>query len=201
MTRFRDSFFGGGAALAAGIALVAAACSSDGGGEEPLPEGTGAIVAALSNVPNDVRCVDVQTSSPQVPLVRTDVTPGAAATVRIAPLFPGSILLSGTAYDEPCSSIGQDGSFPSATWQAQPTTVFVEAGRTTHAQLKFYRGTELQVEIEFVDPSCACDAGPGGNTGGDAGSQYWPDGSPPSRCPCPIQEGLDAGPPGLDAAP
>jgi hypothetical protein len=197
MTTFRKSFFGGGAVLAAGIALVAAACSSDGRGEDALPEGTGAIVAALSNVPNDVRCVDVRTSSAQVPLVRTDVIPGTAATVRIAPLFPGSILLSGTAYDQPCSSIGQDGAFPSPTWQAQPTSVFVEAGRTSHARLVFHRGTELQVEIEFGDPSCWCDGGAGTNTGGDAGSNVWGDAGPPRRCPCPFQEGLDAG---LDAA-
>src|SRR5688572_6768051 len=104
-----------------------AACGSEGGqGDEQLPEGMGAIVAALSSVPDDVRCVEIHTSDWRNPVVQANVTPGSSAIIRIAPLSAGYVTLSGQAFEEPCGMFGPDAWMLTQTWEAEPTSAFVQ---------------------------------------------------------------------------
>ncbi len=70
-----------------------------------LEEGTGAVRAAFSQIPANVRCVEIRTSDYRTPVVRTDVAPGEEAIIRVAPLSVGWVTLSGVAYDVPCSDL------------------------------------------------------------------------------------------------
>jgi hypothetical protein len=55
---------------------------------------------ALTDVPRDVQCVDISTSDYQYnPDVRVDVTPGSDKLIRISPLTPGSIVVTGKAFN------------------------------------------------------------------------------------------------------
>ena len=166
-------------------AVAQGACSSGQGSTEPLPEGTGAIVAALSRVPGDVRCVQIQTSDYRTPVVRANVSPNESATIRIAPLGAGYVSLSGYAFAGACDAWDDAGL--TQTWEASPITAYVEAGRTNYAQLTFRRPGGLQVDVDFEEP-CDCD---GGQFGGADG------GSVPCSCPGPT---VDAGGPFPDAA-
>src|SRR4051794_3880538 len=73
------------------------------GEEEPIAEGMGAIVASVPVVPPDVQCIEIQTTDYRVGAVRKDVTPGQAASFRLAPLSPGFLSVYGTAYSVPCA--------------------------------------------------------------------------------------------------
>jgi len=161
-------------------ALGIAACGANDDNDESLPEGTGAIVAAITTVPDDVRCVEIYTSDSRSSFVRADVTPGASATIRIAPLSPGFIYLSGAAYAQSCFSdagFGSDaGVGTTQTWEADPTYAYVEAGRSNEAQLNFHRFASLNVDVNFDEPCC---------------NEGTADGGAPCGC---LDAGLDSGP-------
>ena len=115
------------------------------GGEEPIAEGMGAIVADVAVVPPDVKCIEIQTSDYRFYSVRKDVTPGQAASIRLAPLTPGTIYVYGTAYSVPCANtygdyyygVSDGGPTSSVTWRADATFAQVQAGRTNKANVVF----------------------------------------------------------------
>lgn len=145
------------------------ACGSSDNKDESLPEGTGAVVAAISTVPDDVQCVEIMTSDWRSPYVRTDVSPGSSATIRIVPLSPGHVVLWGAAYAEPCmffdAGVGIDGGHAGTltqTWEATPVGTIVASGHTNHVQLTFRRFGSLDVEVDFEEPCCDPGAVDGG---------------------------------------
>ena len=148
-----------GLVVIATVASSSVGCSSNPGeSEEPLAEGMGAVVANIPIVPSSVRCIEISTSDYRVYNLRTDVTPGQEAHIRLAPLQPGYLYLSGTAYSTPCSGIyGADGG-SAATWQADYTYVTIQAGTTTNANLLFRKLADLNVDVQFQDP-CVCSDG------------------------------------------
>ena len=154
--------------LAMGTTLAAAVvgCSGSGGKEhDPSAEKTGTIVAFLTDVPDDVQCVDISTSDYQFnPEVRTDVTPGSDKVIRISPLATGFIELSGKAYNVPCSQApygnyygGYDSGLAPPTWVADYTEAQVTAGETTQVELRFHQLGSLDVNVTF--DNCTSDAG------------------------------------------
>jgi hypothetical protein len=140
------------------VASLVGCSSNPGASEEPLAEGMGAVVANVPVVPSDVRCIEVNTSDYRVYNVRTDVTPGQEAHLRLAPLQPGYMYLSGTAYSRPCADIYASDGGSAATWQADYIYVTIQAGTTTNANLVFRKLADLNVDVQFQDP-CVCSDG------------------------------------------
>ena len=139
------------------------------GEDEPIGEGMGALVANIPVVPPDVQCIEIQTTDYRVSLVRKDVTPGQAASFRLAPLSPGNLYVYGTAYSVPCANAynyydygygyAYDGGASSpVTWRADYTYAQVQAGRTNKTNLVFYKLADLNVDVQFQDP-CVCENG------------------------------------------
>jgi hypothetical protein len=186
------------AALGAFAASGLASCSSGSGNEEPLPEGTGAIVASLSKVPDDVRCVQIHTSDWRTPYVQAEVTPGSSASIRIAPLSAGYITLWGAAYSGSCGALhGEAGA--NQTWEATPVSAQVQPGRTNYAQLTFRRLGGLEVNVEFEECPCdeaLVDAGvPGCECGDVDGGPIDFDAGPPIDFDANLVEGWDSASP------
>jgi hypothetical protein len=152
--------------LVAVIALGGAACSQGGsashGDDGTFDDTAGALVAHLKRIPENVRCVEIQTSDWRQWQVLTDVQPGSEATIRIAPLLPGYLYFSGAAYDVPCWQIysSEGGPWNHQTWIADNANVYVQSGNATPVTITFRRLGSADVSVDFADgPNC--DAGPG----------------------------------------
>ncbi len=153
--------------LAIGTTLAASVvgCSGGNGAGTASSERTGTIIAMLTDVPDDVQCVDISTSDYQFnPEVRVDVTPGTDKTIRISPLAIGFIELSGRAYNVPCSQApsgnyyygGYDSGVLPPSWVADYTEAQVTAGETTQVELRFHQLGSLDVNVTF--DNCTSDA-------------------------------------------
>lgn len=145
---------------------------------------TGALVAHLKRIPDDVRCIEIQTSDWHQYRVLTDVEPGNEATIRIAPLAPGYIYFSGAAYSVPCGQIYSGdggGSWGYQTWIADSANAYVQPGAATPITMTFRRLGGADISVDFDDGTPGCDAGPA----------WGPDGGP--LCP-PMPPWDDAGP-------
>jgi len=161
------SFFG--AAVALGTAACSQGPSPSHDGEGTFDDTTGALVAHLKRIPDDVRCIEIQTSDWRRSQVQIDVEPGTEATIRIAPLQPNFISFSGVAYGVRCWDIwgGDGGAYANQTWVADSAYTTIHSGRATPVTLTFRKLGSADVSVDFADPT-ACDAGPG--WGADAAS-------------------------------
>lgn len=171
---------GGFALLLSFVSLGVAACSSAGSSESSEPplgefnETTGAIVAHLRRIPDDVRCLGVTVSDWRYGAQLFDVTPGDEAFVKIAPLMPGWVYFYGSAYSVKCSDIygygdggpADAGPYGFQTWYAEYASVEITPGRATPVSLTYRRLGSADVSIDFSDdPICGDDAGPCPPTG------------------------------------
>jgi hypothetical protein len=204
---------------ASSLSIAACVAAPPDEADEPtvLPEGTGAITAKLDLVPLDVRCVEIRTDDwRRTPIVRTDVIPGEAATLRVAPLTPGYRTISGVAYDVSCAQLAgtsgpatdagwhDAGPSPNPTWEAQEVYVYVGSGKSSSTRLLFRRPGSVDIDIDFDDGRCDpfgwCEGPDGGppppwDGGGphpdqDGGPAPWDGGEPDAD--------LDGGPAPLD---
>lgn len=149
--------------LVAAVSLGSAACSQSapagGGGEGTFDDSTGALVAHMKKIPEDVRCIEIQTSDWHASQVRVDVEPGTEATLRIAPLAPGYVSFWGTAYGVPCWDIwGDGGPASNETWNADYASAYVTAGQATPVTLTFRHLGSADVSVDF-DTGTGCDGG------------------------------------------
>jgi hypothetical protein len=154
------------ATLVVAVALGAAACSqgpsSSSDGDGTFDENTGALVAHLRRIPDDVRCIEISTSDWRNSQVRVDVEPGNEATIRIAPLQPGWLSFWGTTYRVPCHQIwsSDGGPYANQTWIADYASAYVNSGRPTPITLLFRKLGSADVSVDFADPnSCDPDGG------------------------------------------
>ena len=186
------------AAVAAGGSFLACSGGSNASGPPPLGEHTGGIVMKLTDVPNDVQCVELDTSDYRNPQVRVDVTPGSTATIPIAPLDPGYVWLSGQAYGQSCESLNYgygDAGVGDVTWVADGVSVNIIAGQYTQTDMHFHQLGGASVNVQWD----TCDAGGSFyNCGGgdDAGPPPPPDASCPPTGLCPVGCSILPGPDG-----
>jgi hypothetical protein len=153
--------------------------SSSQGGEGSFGESTGALVAHLKRIPDDVRCIEIQTSDWHQYRVITDVEPGTEATIRIAPLTPGYVSFWGAAYRVPCWQIYETkgGAWGNQSWIADNANAYVQPGAATPITLTFRRLGSADISVDFDD-----------GTGCDAGLPAW-DGGPQCGSPPPWVDG------------
>ena len=150
--------------FAAAVALGAAACSQGQSpshdGDGTFDESSGALVAHLKRIPDDVRCIEIQTSDWRRSQVQIDVQPGGEANIQIAPLQPGYISFWGVAYKVRCWEIwsGDGGSYGNQSWIADYASAYVQSGRATPVTLTFRKLGSADVSVDFADPS-DCDGG------------------------------------------
>jgi hypothetical protein len=156
------------------VALGAAACSqssSSHDGTGTFDDTSGALVAHLKRIPEDVRCLEISTSDWRRSQVLVDVEPGTEATIRIAPLSPGYMSFWGAAYQVPCWEIWRDGGpWSNQTWVADYASVYVQSGHATPVTMTFRRLGSADVSVDF-DDGAACD---GGTVWGDAAAPCLP---------------------------
>lgn len=172
--------------LVAAAALSVTACSqgegsAPRGGEGDFDETTGALVAHLRRVPDDVRCIEINTSDWRVSQRTFDVLPGSEATLKIAPLLPGYVSFQGAAFSKTCAERwwGDDGG-TTQTWVADYTSAYVTAGQSTPVSMTFRRLGSADVSVDFDEnPNTSCDAG-----------AWWPEAGPPSGCNAPADAGF-----------
>ena len=145
----------------AAVAMVGAlpACSS---AEESKPQdsfaqGSGELVATLTTVPNDVHCLQLQTSVWNLSQLNFDVTPGTTQTVRVGPLPAGTVFVSGIAYSKTCA----EAFYEYQSWTADQVQATVETGRVTPLTLTFKRLGRVDISIDFEE----CDSTDGGLPG------------------------------------
>jgi hypothetical protein len=132
-----------------------AACSDD---TVPAGENVGQAEVALTNTPNDVKCVRLTVEGPS----RTDVrkfslTTGQRAVFKLQGLPVGKDTFSADAFNVSCD---QSLHGVSPTWYSEPVVAELRPGVVTHVTLKMIRNGRATVGIDFGD-----DNGPSG--GGD----------------------------------
>jgi hypothetical protein len=163
--------------VALGTPFAVAGCGAiDPGTSDPGETGT--IIASLTKVPADTRCVVLYTNDPALASVATDVVPGSSMEIRLAPLKAGTVSVRGEAYAVACAQATADaGAAP--TWQAPWTTAAVQGGVANSVTLVFRPSNELHVTLDFQDDS---DGGTGTDGGADGGPPpgFWGD---PSTIP------------------
>jgi hypothetical protein len=146
---------------AAAVVFAAVGCASGDGAFSSDPtfaEGTGALVATLAQIPDDVRCLQFTTNDWHVQQLNVDVVPGTTQTIRIGPLNAGEVYLNGSAYPTVCA----EAYYNTNNWTADPTSVTVQNGRVSPVTMTFRRLGRVDVSIDFEN----CDAGEGTVDGG-----------------------------------
>ncbi|MET0595495.1 MAG: hypothetical protein ABW133_22540 [Polyangiaceae bacterium] len=144
------------------------------GGEPRLgefDETTGAIVAHLRRIPDNVRCLEITVSDWRYGTQRYDVTPGNEAFLKIAPLMPGYVYFYGAAYSVACADIygpNDGGPYGFQTWYAEYTSAEILPGRSTPVSMTFRRLGGAEVSVDFSDEP-PCGDGGGCPPVGDAG--------------------------------
>jgi hypothetical protein len=179
----------------AGVVACSQGPSQSGRGSGADPH-TGNIELKIASVPNNVSCIEIDTSDYASPQKLVDATPGQPIIVAISPIQPGWVYLTGRAYSLSCEtfrgisppSYPDDGSTafsddagPSnpETWVAEGTSVFVASGQTTVADLRFHQLGGLDVSVEWCDDGdggTCDDAGEDAGEDADAGQEPPPDG-------------------------
>ena len=168
----------GGYALLLSLAALSVGGCSDGGPASPskdlgvgeFDETTGALVAHLQRIPDNVRCLEIQVSDWRFGLMRFDVTPGDDAFIKIAPLLPGWVYFYGSAYSVACADIygpNDGGPYGFQTWYADYASAEIVPGRATPVSLTFRKLGAADVSIDFSDEP-PCDGGtcpPSGDAG------------------------------------
>jgi hypothetical protein len=138
-------------AIAFLLPLTLAACSSSrgspGAGDEPVGEAT----AAITVVPANVACVDidvVQAADDRVVNQTFTVTPGQGAVLTLKGLPLGAVTFSGLAYPVACSAVT---STTAATWATDPVPATIVAGQTTTVAMDFSAAGSAAIGVNFAD--------------------------------------------------
>lgn len=120
-----------------------AACGSSPTGSN---EATGSASVAITQVPKDVKCIEIDVAGLNSFARRFDVITGSGSVYAIDGLPLGGVDVSGSAWNSPCIDVGAG----QATWTAQPMPVTITAGVPANVTLTFYPTVSGTVGVDFA---------------------------------------------------
>ncbi|MBI4509346.1 MAG: hypothetical protein HY698_06895 [Deltaproteobacteria bacterium] len=131
------------------IGVLVASCGSS---DEPEPEATASVAAAIATVPSGAFCIQLVVSGSQTIDRGFDVTPGARSILTLEGLQPGDIYVQALAYDWSCAS-ALAGAL--ATWESDPVGTTLVRGRTADVTLVMRprTGTNAMFTVDFPEGS------------------------------------------------
>lgn len=103
-------------------------------------------VAAITQVPADVRCIDVTVAGANTVTQRFTVTPGASATLTMPGLPIGAVTFVAVAYNLACASVV---STTPSTWVSTGVRAVLATGVSTSVTLPLRRAAAASVSVDF----------------------------------------------------
>lgn len=132
------------------LATMGVACSSP---PAENPEDVGAVRIALTQVPDDVQCLEIKAAGVRTVSKRFSVIPPDPTTLEMAGLPLGSVTFSATALAEPCdSSLSTE-----PTWVGDPVSVTIVKGDIAEVTLNMHRNGRASINVGFCDTDIQTD--------------------------------------------
>jgi hypothetical protein len=133
------------------LALVAACSSSGGGGED-----VGVASAAISQVPAQVGCIEIDVTGARSVTERFDVTAGQSPVLSITGLPLGLDTFVGLAYPGACAAVTNANQ---ATWISDATQASLVAQQVASVALSLHPNGESSIAVSFDGDDGGVDAG------------------------------------------
>jgi hypothetical protein len=114
---------------------------------------TAEVTLALTEAPDDVRCVVITASTDHPDRRRFDVVPGQSTIFPIQRLSPGVVVFDVDAFEAPCATAA---AVPN--WIGGPMTATLNPGVNDTITIDMHRNSQLTVNVNFdggVAPTCA----------------------------------------------
>jgi sugar lactone lactonase YvrE len=125
------------------LAAAAAGCSAP--ADHSTPEGSiGSASVAITKVPTDVQCIEIDVTGLNVVTQRFSVKPGAGSVLTVSGIPLGNVDIAGQAWNAACSSIGAP-----ATWAAQSVPATITQQTAANVSLTFFPTTTAQIPVDF----------------------------------------------------
>jgi hypothetical protein len=141
-----------GCAASLGAAIAFAGCSSGDSGEL-----AGEATAAITQVPAQVACIELNVSGARTVDKKFDVTAGQSSVLAMAQLPTGNVTFTGFAYPTACAQVTAG---MTATWISDPTPATLVAGTPTNVTVVLKKNGSASVGVDFQDDDAGASTGP-----------------------------------------
>jgi hypothetical protein len=129
--------------------LALSACSAPPPAAGAPGEDLGEVTAAITVVPPNVGCIDIQVAAGQRVVDRQfTVTPGLGALLTVQGLPLGAVVFSGLAYPTACAQVGPASV---ATYASDPLPATLKPGVRSNLELAFHAAGSASIGVDFDD--------------------------------------------------
>jgi hypothetical protein len=129
----------------ASLAALAAACSAGTNTDEAAND-VGQASAAITQVPAQVSCIEIDVAGARAVTKRFDVTAGQSSVLSLTGLPLGADTFTGLAYPSACSAVT---AATQATWISDPTAATLTAQKVVSLTLNLKPNGEANVGVSF----------------------------------------------------
>ena len=156
-------------------AAVAGGCASN------RSDDVGVVRLAITAIPADVSCLRLTATGARTVVQQFDVAPGTDASLLVAGLPTGTVVISADAFAAACAMAGDH---TTANWISDPQTLNVSTTDIVDLSLVMHRNGRVRIGVDFTDDvtaTCSDGIQNGNETGVDCGGSCPKCGPPKCR--------------------